>query len=651
MGEVAMTQYYRRLCVGLTDKGKLIPANDKLDHHVKVGNPFNDYYLSIYKYDEKQKQQFDSTGTIAGMVDLKVDKLVWDFDNQNPSLAIADAKVLVSKLLLRGFSNSDIRLFFSGSKGIHVQVDLDEDLTPSEFKAITKQLANGLDSYDPVVCNPSRILRGVGSVNLKSGLYKIPLSIEDLDSSLEEIQEKAKKFAPPKFEWTTATLPNKTKELKKIKEDIKPKVKVMDGLVDIDWSGKPSNMPACRYAISVGHFSAGERNSALMTYCAYLKNAKVVKTKAHYELKAAADLQSQHTGQEKFSKEEIWNKIVNVVYGDNWLGGQYTCRKPGWLQDYCESLGDKKCSHKTDVLVDMPQVYNLFKDYSQKYESNVLYTGIPELDKKMKLLAGTSNGILAPPGVGKTSLVLQILEHNSNSDVPCLFYSYDMFHSALYMRMLQRQSGMQQDDIYSAFLNDPESIRKHVEALEANFKNVKFCFKAGQTIDELESSILEAESKLGRKPKLVVVDYNELIMTGSEEDPTSSTAIVAQRLRQIANVHEVAVLTLLQPSKQFTSPSDEITNYNSIKGSSSTVQSLTLLLGCSRPGFDPLDSSKDKFFNITCLKNRNGGLFTQDLSWEGLTGRIQSLEDKDYQELKELREAKKAKKETSSGGW
>jgi len=644
--------FYRRLCIGVNDKGILVPS-DKFPDSIKLGNKDEDYYLSIFMYNEEQKKEFDVNGSIAGITDVVTDKLVWDFDGELTQVK-QDTIELCNKLISYGIKEENLQISFSGSKGYHVEISLSEHLTVDEFKAMTQQIANGLKTYDIKISNPSRILRGLGSIHLKTGLYKIPLQFYDLcNATIEQIKQVATSLDNVEMLITAevVTLPENMKALKKFKEEYKPKVTLIDGLDDVEWGKKLTpNMPNCRHAISLGLFAAGERNNALMSYCAWLKNAGYPMIKAHHELKGAAEMQSVRTGQERFSKKEIWETIVKVVYSPSWKNGTFTCRKPGWLQEFCLSLGDKRCSHKTDVLVDMPKVYSLFKDYTEQYENNVLYSGIPELDSKMKFMVGTSNGILAPPGVGKTSLCLQILEHNSRENVPCLFYSYDMFHSALYMRMLQRQSGLQQDDIYKAFKNNPESVINDIEALEADFKNVQFCFKSGQTIDELEASIVEAESKLGRKPKLVVVDYNELVMTGEDEEQTSSTAIVAQRLRQIANNHEVAIITLLQPSKAFTSPADEITNYNSVKGSSSTVQSLTLLLGCSRPGFGPLNSNTDKFFNITCLKNRNGPLFTLDLSWEGLTGRIDTLGFEDRVLLNEIR-AKKAASKNDKGGW
>jgi hypothetical protein len=64
-----------------------------------------------------------------------------------------------------------------------------------------------------------------------------------------------------------------------------------------------------------------------------------------------------------------------------------------------------------------------------------------------------------------------------------------------------------------------------------------------------------------------------------------------------------------------------------------------------------MDSSKDNFFSITCLKNRNGGLFSIDIGWEGLRGHFYPLTDHQRQQLKDLRLMKSETKVDGANGW
>ena len=70
------TKMYVRLCEGLADKGKLIPDTENISKHIK--DCTKDYYVSVYKYNESQKEKFDKEGTIAGIQDVVTNKLVFD---------------------------------------------------------------------------------------------------------------------------------------------------------------------------------------------------------------------------------------------------------------------------------------------------------------------------------------------------------------------------------------------------------------------------------------------------------------------------------------------------------------------------------------------------------------------------------------------
>ena len=109
--------YYRRLCVGLNNKGTLIPSTDNVFDHIK--NFKKDHYLSLYMYNEEQKEQFytkkeklnSKTGEIdmvingaKGINDVVTDKLVFDFDDKNNlEQAKEDTIEIISRLVNTGF--------------------------------------------------------------------------------------------------------------------------------------------------------------------------------------------------------------------------------------------------------------------------------------------------------------------------------------------------------------------------------------------------------------------------------------------------------------------------------------------------------------------------------------------------------------------
>lgn len=248
-----------------------------------------------------------------------------------------------------------------------------------------------------------------------------------------------------------------------------------------------------------------------------------------------------------------------------------------------------------------------------------------------------------------TSLALQILNSMSKQNERCLFLSYDMFHALVYQKLIQKHFEMQPKDIFNKFkLGDKQFEKQIVDKIKEEYKNVDFCFKSGQTYSEILDTIKEAEDKSGKKIKFIVCDYNELVMTDMA-DSTASSNYVAQKMREIANVQQTCVLSLFQPNKLSGSPSDEITSYRSAKGGSGIEQSVSIMLGMSRPGYNPRNPEQDKYITINCLKNRMGSLFATDLHWDGLTGSLRELAPEEVQELSDLRKAKEEAKNGQFG--
>jgi hypothetical protein len=608
-----------------------------------------DWYESIFLYSDEHKAKIENSGTAAGITDVYTTKLVWDFDSAtNLIQAQADTKELCSRLIERGIDKDAIDVSFSGGKGFAVVLHTNTRFTPEEYRNINLALAVDLKTNDTKIAgDPQRIFRVIGTKH-KSGLYKSAIPVDVLmDYSIDDIKEVAK-TSDKGLEITTISLPPSIEELRTYKEKVKSEPKFVLDVSEIDFRNKWKGFSNCKYAIAQGFFDEGNRSHALMAIAATARATGDHKLHAYGKCKIAAELAATRYGGDKFPKEEIWKNIIEQVYGPHWKGAQYSCKTTPWLKEICDSLGTNRCKHNEDTLiVSSEEVFDMFEKYAAAVETNRLFTGIDLLDERINFMVGTSNGILAPPGVGKTSLSLYMLNHNSHKDINSIFFSYDMHHAPVYLRLLQKHTGMSQDEIYHTFRHDKKKANEWKELLKKEYNRVKFCFKSGQNADDLEQTIVDTEDKIGEKVKLIVVDYNELVIAKSS-DPTQASAEVAQRLRQIANDREVCVVTLLQPAKLFSNPSDEANTYQAAKGSGAIAQSLTLMLGLSRPGFHPRTPNDDKYFTINALKNRNGGLFTIDLGWDGLTGAFRTLGDEEYDALEALRQLKKEAASKSS---
>lgn len=638
-----MMSKYVRVCKGVKDFGKLISPDD-LKNHIKDDS---DYYVSTYYYNEDHLNQFKQTGSVKGFKDLKTNKIWFDFDDSiDPSLAQNDAKKVVKILLGEGFPEEAIDIFYSGNKGFHVEVLVDKELnrTQVEYLAL-KKYGKDLKTLDLSTYDYNQIFRIPNTKHPKSGLFKRQLTLSQLNGlTIDYIKKEAEKIKVLK-EKLPVDLPE---ELLIVPEEPKKEVSISS----LDMSRAPAHWKDYKWALLNAYMvKPDERHEALMVIAATCRGLGYDESIARNMCLSFDEKFTTLTG--KPSVEDLEDNIIPSVFSDSWNGGQYSYKNNKWLQKYCERVGVNVNLASDELTVEIDDVYTLFKDYAKNIDELTIKTGIPSLDKKLRMTIGMAVGIVAAPGVGKTSLSLQILNTMSKSNEQSIFFSYDMYHALVFQKLIQKHLKEQPDDIFRKFkAGDPAFEKRVLETIKSEYKNVEFCFKAGQSPTDIIQTIKHTKEKTGKNIRLIVVDYNELVLS-EIGDATQSSAFVVQKLREIANTYNCCVVVLLQPNKMAGTPADELKSYRSAKGSSAIEQALSIMLGISRPGYDPRHPEEDKFMVINCLKNRMGSLFNVELTWDGLTGTVREMTDEEKELLRQIEERKKKEKDgkSNSDGW
>lgn len=639
---------YVRLTTGLSDRGRLVKP-EEVYNYIKADK---DYYTSVFYYNDKHLEQFKKTGTVSGINDVLTDQIVFDFDNKDDlDLAREDALTVISRMREYNIDNKDIRIYFTGNKGFEVSVKLNRTLNPGQLRYIAvNKLGKGLKSLDTAIYNASRIIRVPGTSHNVTKLYKVPLTLEQLESlSVDDIKKRASSLdnVTEEFTWDVS----KPKEDLFIIQEEKPKLPEKSN--EVDYSKKPSGWRNCKWSLLQGNFPAGQRHMALMVLAATCKGLGFDETTTYHMCKSASEKQAGNTGQDEFPEEELRDNIISSTFSPLWKGGQYTCQSSGWLQDYCKSLGDKSCNHDATNLptLAITDAIGIFKDYAKNIDSLTIRTGIPALDKRLRITIGMSVGIIGAPSSGKTSLIINILNSMSRSGEQCIFFSYDMYHSLVIQKLIQKHFKMSDEKVFEEFKKGSKDFEQRViNLLNTEYGNVEFCFKTGQTPDQIAETIKYVEEKKNRKVRLAVIDYSELV-SADVSDSTAASAQVAQRLRQIANSHNICVMALYQPSKLVGDPSEEINSYNAAKGSGAIGAAASVMLGISRPGFSPKHPENDNYMTINCVKNRMGSLFAVDLYFDGLTGSVRDLTEEEKSDLESLRKAIEDEKKGEDDSW
>ena len=620
---------------GLNSKGKLMTL-DQLSKLEK--DPNKDYYISIYKYNEEQKKRVEEKGTISGIRDVTTDILVWDFDSaNNPDNARRDVVTLAHRLVDKYNVDPDsIQCYYSGSKGFHVVLYLgDKQVTPEEFKKATTSISEGLTTFDAVVSDPNRVIRMEYTKHPKTGLFKIPLHVSEVDEmNIEAIKTLAKTSREDmEFSAAPVALPEvlfKAAEKKKEPVEIEESTKAPKGWRDYKWS------------IAQGNFESGERHQALMVLAATCRALGYDKEQTYYMCKSALKKQARRTGQDEFPKEELWENIIEEsVFSDRWEGGQYSPKTNPWLKKYCEKMGFDTEEKEEAPCVDLDTLTNQFTDYATNFEQNIIKTGITELDQNIMFSTSTLNGLLGQPGSGKTTMALNFLLNTSMNGVPSVFLSLDMGAPIVYAKLVQKATGLSFKKALELYRENPTKAKQISDVIKKEYKNVGFNFKSGLTVGDIKNIIQKQSEATGTRPRLLVIDYLECL-AGPYSDATANAALIANQLKDLANEEEISILLLLQTQKHSTPDvSDPLLSMKQIKGSSVLEQACSTVLTIWREGYNPNFIDDDKYVSFAVVKNRFGSLWRGDFSWEPIRGMIRSLTEEERDEFEAFKERKK----------
>jgi KaiC/GvpD/RAD55 family RecA-like ATPase len=648
--------YYKAISIGVNNR-KLVPEKDVITtlSELYQKDPNKDYYVSVFRYNQRHYDQFQKTNSLAGIKDVKTKTLLFDFDDKaNPENARQDTITLVDRLTSHGISSEQINVSFSGNKGTHVEVNFNQELTRDEVNNIRNTMAKDLTSNDPSVKDEQRLLRAVLSKNNKSGLYKIPLTVNELRTlTVDQIKNKATEVTDSHMELAEKQLavsidiPKQLEQLKYKKELVKPKSIVVDSP---DFNKNKTGLTNAKYALSEGYFEEGERHEAIMILSATFLGLGWHKELTYNALKATLRLRAERLGIDDLndeSKRELWRE-VEQVYSPLWKGGMYSEDTNELLIATKEryNIQDK---YDRNLLINLPQINNIFADFATNIDKNTLKLGIPSFDQEIRVTTSTLVSILAAPSAGKSSISFGILNSTSKEGIKSMFFSLDMAAPQVYQRLAQRHTGYHSDRLFSAYQNKDTAVIDKVEkTLEDEYKNVKFCFRGAMNVDIIRDALLKEKDLTGEFPKLIVVDYLENVLTDLSNDPTIAKGFVARSLKDIANEFAICVILLTQPAKVTGGPAEELNSYFNIKGSGLVAEASAQVITMHRPGFDPKNPADDNFITLTVVKNRMGTLGTFDYHWEGVRGTIRELTSEESQTLKVVREQNFAKKKGMS---
>lgn len=251
-------------------------------------------------------------------------------------------------------------------------------------------------------------------------------------------------------------------------------------------------------------------------------------------------------------------------------------------------------------------------------------TGFTRLDRLTNGLQKSDLIVIAArPGMGKTSLAMNIVENAAlGNDAVCAIFSLEMPEIQLIQRLLCSSAKVSMSDALSGKLstNDWKKIFKAADQLKKSRINIDDSSRV--TPAEILSKCRRIKSKNNGRLDLVMIDYIQLMSSGkknSDENRTQEVASITRDLKIMAKELNVPVLALSQ-LRRIQSGEPQLSD---LRESGAIEQDADIVMFINRPDVNATDEDMAKkhivkgMADLIVAKHRNGGLDRIKLRFRG----------------------------------
>lgn len=261
------------------------------------------------------------------------------------------------------------------------------------------------------------------------------------------------------------------------------------------------------------------------------------------------------------------------------------------------------------TIAEMEQRYQRHVSNSE-HDSLDLGKWLPKLGKKVRrLMPGELVLMMGDTGTGKTALLSNLAR--ACKPLPTLMFELELPGELLFERFVAAEMQMACKEVESEYKKGSGAGQ---EVLSKAFPHLFICWESRQTIENLEHLIHRAELKIGERPKVVILDYVQLLK-GKGSNRRERIANIAEDLKVIAKTTRTIIVIASQVSRP-DSDSPEITLHDA-KEAGELENSAGLVIGAWR---DPEDKKK---LHLKILKNTKGYSGDEILcDFDGATMRI-----------------------------
>lgn len=181
--------------------GANLPNGSFKRNHITTPQKVNEFrfkhdnkgvFATAYIYDSKEQTEANIYGDFYLDFDYDINdsedkEAAFDFVRKDVISAVRYLKIIY------GIQKEDLRLYFSGSKGVHLIVPKEVlGVVPDKtlnmvYRSMAEDIAKtGVSNLDLRIYDNRRLFRLPNSIHPKTGLYKIPITYEEIENSTYE---------------------------------------------------------------------------------------------------------------------------------------------------------------------------------------------------------------------------------------------------------------------------------------------------------------------------------------------------------------------------------------------------------------------------------------------------------------------------------
>lgn len=244
------------------------------------------------------------------------------------------------------------------------------------------------------------------------------------------------------------------------------------------------------------------------------------------------------------------------------------------------------------------------------------------------------------PGMGKSAVMLGACLNVARAEEFAVFVSAEMPKDQLASRALAVEANLNMANVRAGRL-DRNQWATLVKAADRLKKHPLWIdYKPGATIGAIKSSIRKAAAKQGRKPRLVAIDYLQILKGDRQKGDSRETEVagIMRGVLSIASEFKCPVLLGSQLNRGVESRTvkDKRPSLGDLRESGAIEQDAYGVIMLYRDEYYHPETEEPGVIEFIVAKNRNGGPKTVKLHFTPDSTRISNLESEQYAEFHDV---------------